>query len=130
VVKFAAPDEIAKAVRGVTPGSAVLADGVLASLTQSAVPLSPRRLPELTDRVTSVLTALVTAITAKLGVRDRTIAVLEANRRGFVDPHPWHPRRAGTGGVPEVGRQFSAGEGLESRSSGARSADPGQARRS
>jgi DNA-binding NarL/FixJ family response regulator len=109
LTKSSAPDEIAQAVRAVASGTAVLADDVLAGLARTASTSTRRVFPELTDRETSVLTALaaglsteaaahrlgltpktirnhVAAITAKLGVRDRTAAVLEARRRGSIYP--------------------------------------------
>jgi DNA-binding NarL/FixJ family response regulator len=109
LTKSSAPDEIAQAVRAVATGTAVLANDVLAGLARTASNSARRVFPELTDRETSVLTALaaglstdaaasrlgltpktirnhVAAITAKLGVRDRAAAVLEARRRG--SPHP------------------------------------------
>jgi DNA-binding NarL/FixJ family response regulator len=111
LVKSAAPEEIAQAVRAVASGTSVLADGVLEGLTHSVSASVRTVFPELTERETSVLAALASglstegvarrlgltaktvrnhlaSITAKLGVRDRTAAVVEARRRGLVDPQP------------------------------------------
>jgi DNA-binding NarL/FixJ family response regulator len=106
LIKSASPDEIAHAVRSVAAGSTVLADDVLATLVSSTSSPGRRRFPELTDREITVLAALarglstdeaagslglstktirnnLASITAKLGVRDRTAAVLVARERGL-----------------------------------------------
>lgn len=106
LVKSAAPDEIANAVRAVAAGNAVLSDEVLAGLALGAGDRAGSLFPELTARETSVLRELsrglsvegaaatlgltpktvrnhVASITVKLGVRDRAAAVLVARTRGL-----------------------------------------------
>ena len=120
LVKSAAPDEIAHAVRAVAAGASVVADSVLVELAQGAASGARRLFPELTDRETGILAALargldpdeaaaalglsgktvrnnVASITAKLGVRDRAAAVLKARDRGLAggDPPASAPGRDG-----------------------------------
>ncbi len=109
LIKSAAPDEIAQAVRAIATGSAVLDDGVLTRLAKGSVSRGEQLFPELTERETAVLSALarglstesagaalgltpktvrnyLASITAKLGVRDRTAAVVLARDRGLYPP--------------------------------------------
>lgn len=106
LVKTADPDEIAGAVRAVAVGAAVVSDDILASLATRAGRRGENLFPELTGRETDVLRELsrglsvegtaaalgltpktvrnhVATITAKLGVRDRTAAVLVGRNRGL-----------------------------------------------
>jgi DNA-binding NarL/FixJ family response regulator len=102
LLKSAGPDEIAEAVTAVATGTAVLSDDVLAVLSRRT---RQRPLPELTDREFDVLEALavgrttdstarhlgmsvktvrnhVSNVLNKLGVQDRTAAVVVAHRHG------------------------------------------------
>lgn len=112
LVKSADPGEIAQAVRAVAAGSGVLTDEVLTALAGRSAAQAHSSLPELTEREAAVLVALarglstdeaatalglspktvrnyVAAITVKLGVRDRTAAIVVARERGVLD----EPRR-------------------------------------
>ncbi len=103
LLKSAGPDEIAEAVVAVATGTAVLSDEVLAVLSRRS---HQRPLPELTDREFEVLEALsagrttdsiarhlgmsaktvrnhVSNVLNKLGVQDRTAAVVVAHRHGM-----------------------------------------------
>jgi DNA-binding NarL/FixJ family response regulator len=109
LIKSAAPGEIAQAVRAVAAGNAVLDDDILTRLAQGTASHGRQLFPELTHRETAVLAALarglsteaagtalgltpktvrnyLASITAKLGVRDRTAAILVARDRGLDTP--------------------------------------------
>lgn len=102
LLKSAGPEEIVESVRAVAAGAGVLSDEVLAAL---AAPARSRPLPELTDREYDVLECLaegrtteatahrlgmstktvrnhVSNVLTKLGVQDRTAAVVVAHRHG------------------------------------------------
>lgn len=102
LLKSAGPDEIAEAIAAVAAGAAVVSDDVLAALSRKG---HQRPLPELTDREFAVLEALavgrttdsiarhlgmstktvrnhVSNVLNKLGVQDRTAAVVVAHRHG------------------------------------------------
>lgn len=102
LLKSAGPDEIAGAIAAVAAGAAVLSNDVLAFLSRKG---HQRPLPELTDREFEVLEALavgrttdsiarhlgmsaktvrnhVSNVLNKLGVQDRTAAVVVAHRHG------------------------------------------------
>ncbi len=106
LLKSAGPDEIAEAVIAVGAGAAVLSDDVLTVLARKRV----RPLPELTDREYDVLEAMaggratdsiarhlgmsaktvrnhVSNVLNKLGVEDRTAAVVVAHRHGVGVEH-------------------------------------------
>lgn len=103
LLKSAGPDEIAEAVAAVAAGSSVLSDEVLSSLARGQ---RERPLPELTDREFDVLEGLavgrstesiarslqmspktvrnhISKLLTKLGVQDRTAAVVVAHRHGI-----------------------------------------------
>lgn len=111
LLKTAEPPAIVSAVRAVAAGSAVLTDDVLSGLAANASRSGPMLFPELTTREASVLAALsqglspdeaaaalhltpktirnyLAAVTAKLGVRDRTAAVILARSRGLGPEAP------------------------------------------
>ena len=104
LLKSAEPDEIAEAVTAVAAGASVLSDEVLEML---AAPARRRPFPQLTDREFAVLESLargrgtddtaellrmsaktvrnhISNILVKLGVQDRTAAVVLAHERGLA----------------------------------------------
>jgi DNA-binding NarL/FixJ family response regulator len=107
MLKTARPAELAAAIRDVAAGRSVVAPSLTGALFAAARGVSPRSAPSLSDREHQVLQLLadgrtnkeiaaklfvseatvkthVENILRKLGVADRTQAVAEAFRRGYV----------------------------------------------
>jgi DNA-binding NarL/FixJ family response regulator len=107
MLKTARPAELAAAIRDVAAGKSVVAPSLTGALFAAARGVSPRTAPALSDREHQVLQLLadgrtnkdiaaklfvseatvkthVENILRKLGVADRTQAVAEAFRRGYV----------------------------------------------
>ncbi|MEV8440533.1 response regulator transcription factor [Actinosynnema sp. NPDC051121] len=121
LLKNASPEDLVDSVRVVARGDALLSPEVtrrvIARFTEPAAPTAPaRRPPELTDREFEVLVHLargasnaeiagalylgettvkthVSRILAKLGLRDRTHAVVFAYEHGIVEPGQGGPPR-------------------------------------
>jgi DNA-binding NarL/FixJ family response regulator len=113
LLKNASPEHLIDSVRVVARGDALLSPEVtrrvIARFSASTAPVAPRRPPELTDREFEVLSLLATGasnaeiaealvlgettvkthvsrVLSKLGLRDRTHAVVYAYEHGIVTP--------------------------------------------